>query len=90
MSSPCRSFSYVFEVPENRRGPFTGRVSDGFGQCLLGAAPELSWTEHTPAAWKLYARIELKASDRQAPAASVSFTIERGLMTVLRLGAMGA
>jgi hypothetical protein len=81
------SFSYVFEVGDDSRGPFQGRVTDGFGECLLGPAPEMTWTEHTPAAWKLYARVELKAMDKRgAAAAGVSFVIDRGLMKVLRPG----
>ena len=86
MSSPRDNFSYVFEVGEDRRGPFNGRVTGGFGECVLGSAPELSWTEYTPAAWKLYARVELKATERQTAVAGISFIIDRGLMTVLSSG----
>lgn len=56
MNSPGPTFSYVFDVPENRRGPFNGRVAEGIEDYLLRSAPELTWTEYSPAAWKLYAR----------------------------------
>ena len=43
--------------------------------------------EDTPAAWKLYAQVTLKASKKRgAAAAGISFVIDRGLMTVLRPG----
>jgi hypothetical protein len=89
MDSAHLSFSYVFEVrdDDNAHGPFQGRVTEGFGDCLLGCAPELTWAEHTPAPWKLYALLQLKATEkRRATAAGISFVIDRGLMTVLRPG----
>lgn len=85
MDSLHRSCSYVFEVPDKVPGPFQGRATEGFGECLLGPAPELTWAEHTPAPWKLYAVVELKATGKRgATAAGMSFIIDRRLMTVLR------
>lgn len=80
-----RSFSYFFEVPDTVLGPFQGRMMEGFGECLLGPEPELTWGEHTPAPWKLYAVVELKATGKRgAAAAGISFIIDRRLMTILR------
>ena len=84
---PVVNFSYVFEVRENSRGPFRGRPIDGVQESLFGSAPQLAWTEYTPAPWKLYARITLTTIERRdGTAAALSFVIERGLMTILRRG----
>jgi hypothetical protein len=86
MSNTPHKFSYIFDVRDNRQGPFSGRISEGFGECLLGTAPELAWTEYTPPGGQWYARVELNATGKSAQAVSVSFVIDRGLMTVLRPG----
>jgi hypothetical protein len=80
-------FSYVFEMPEEPRRATVGRVADGSGKCLLGAAPVLTWTEYTPQPWKLYARVKLtRSASRGAPAARAFFAVDRGVLTMLRPG----
>ena len=85
------TFSYIFKVPGNTRLPMAGRVWDRFGhehersRCLVGPTPVLVWEEHTPEAWKLYARVTLTAVEtRRATVAGIAFTLERGLLTMLR------
>jgi hypothetical protein len=87
MDSPRRHLAYTFKVGDAPRGPLPGHITAGMGGVLLGPAPRLTWAEYTPAPWKLYARVTLTASegdDRDAQ--SISFVIERGLLTMLRSG----
>jgi hypothetical protein len=87
MDSPRRNFGHTFRVRDTPRGPLSGRITDGVAECLLGAAPTLTWAEHTPEPWKLYARVTLTASESGAgDAQSISFVIDRGLLTMLRSG----
>ena len=84
---PMQNFAYSFDVRDARHGPLSGKVTDGFGEGLLGSAPELSWEEYTPAPWKLYARVTLRASHgKSTEAAGISFVIDRGMLTLLRTG----
>ena len=54
---------------------------------LVGHAPSLEASEYQRQPWQLYARITLIASDpSNATVKSVSFSVERGLVRVLRLG----
>ena len=81
------NFGYTFHVGDTPRGPLSGRITEGLGQCLLGPAPSLTWAEHTPAPWKLYARLTLTDSESdERDAESISFVLERGLLTMLRSG----
>jgi hypothetical protein len=83
MNSPRQHLGYTFRVGDTPRGPFSGRMTEGASECLLGAAPALTWAEHTPEPWKLYARVTLTASDG---AEGISFVIERGVLMMLRSG----
>jgi hypothetical protein len=90
MMSPGHSFTYRFEVPEDPRAAMAGRIWDRFGndrQCLLGPAPVLTWEEYIPEPWKLYARVAVTAIEKRgARAASISFTVERGILKILQPG----
>jgi hypothetical protein len=87
MSSLRRNLGYTFQVADTPRGPLSGRMTEGVRESFLGPAPNLTWIEHTPEPWKLYARVTLTASAREdGNAANISFLVERGVLTMLRAG----
>ena len=86
------TFDYTFDVVDapGVYTQLTGRRrearSPGGGQ-FLGHAPLLTWAEYQPEPWKLYARITLIASSPQnATFESASFSVDRGLVRMLRPG----
>jgi hypothetical protein len=73
-------------VGEQLTGRLREPLSSGDSR-FVDYAPLLTWAECQPEPWKLYARITLIASGRQnATFESASFTVERGLLRVLRPG----
>jgi hypothetical protein len=87
MNSLLPSFGYTFRLVEPLGGPLSGCITDGHGEYFLGQSPGLRWAEHTPEPAKRYARVSLTASASAARhSKSISFLIERGLLTMLRSG----
>jgi hypothetical protein len=85
------TFAYVFEVTEplERARRLAGRLRESLRageRRLVGHAPVLEATEYQREPWQLFARITLSASDEQATVRQVSFSVERGLIRVLRRG----
>ena len=86
------TFNYTFEVVDPVRAgqKLAGRLREfvpGGAPWLVGCAPLLEAIEYQPQPWHLYARITLSASDRwNATVTSFSFSVERGLVRVLRPG----
>jgi hypothetical protein len=84
------TFAYIFEVGDHPIGLIKARLGehvDASERRLVGHAPILRSDEYSPEPWKLYTRITLTASDqRTATVQAVSFSVERGVITVLRPG----
>ena len=87
MNSLLPTFGYTFRIGETLSGPLSGCITDGYDESFLGKSPGLTWAEHTPEPWKRYARVTVTASAGAAGhGKSMSFLIERGLLTMLRSG----
>jgi hypothetical protein len=85
------TFDYIFDVEADiRRAALKGRLRDPAknpSKRLVGHAPILAAVEYQPQSWQLYARLTLTASDpHNASIAQASFSIDRGLLNVLRRG----
>ena len=84
------TFAYIFDVPEavgsGCRVPGRSREPLKPRDCrLVGHAPMLEAVEYERQPWQLYARITLTASDKHnATVASAAFSVERGLVRMLR------
>lgn len=92
---PTGTFDYVFVVPEEpRNGSLRVRGSlreplQRSDRRLVGHAPILQTVEYQREPWQLYNRVTLKATDRwkgRANVAAASFSVERGLIRMLRPG----
>jgi hypothetical protein len=86
------TFAYTFNVTDRIEsgvrmvGLASPPVTDGHTR-LVGYAPVLEVTEYQREPWQLYARITLNASDRRnATVRSATFSVDRGLVRVLRPG----
>ena len=94
MISPEGTFDYVFDVNADlgSGASLTGRLREtvqpsAWSRRLAGHAPLLSGVEYQREAWQLYARFTLVPSDPEnASVAQASFSVERGLLRVLRPG----
>jgi hypothetical protein len=92
MLSDDQTFDYVFEVTKVPVSGMQGRLLEAiergpYARRLVGYAPVFDGVEHSPQPGNSYARITLAASDRlNATVAAVSFSVERGLVRVLRPG----
>jgi len=92
MLSADQTFDYVFEVAtapvSGMRGRSLEAIEPGpYARRLVGYAPVFDAVEYSPQPGNSYARITLTASDRpNATVAAVSFSVERGLVRVLRAG----
>jgi len=86
------TFDYVFDVSTvaGAAGPLQGRPREPLARTdrrLLGHAPLLEAVEYQREAWQLYARITLTGGEgRHASVRSASFSVDRGLVRVLRQG----
>lgn len=86
------TFAYTFNVTDRIESGvrIAGRSSDPVtdGQTrLVGYAPVLEAAEYQREPWQLYARITLSASERRhATVGWATFSVERGLVRVLRRG----
>jgi hypothetical protein len=90
--APEGTFDYVFDVDADlRTEPIRGRLRDPIGdtECptrLVGRTPLLSAVEYQREAWQLYARLTLVASDPENSVTRAVFSVQRGLVRVLRRG----
>jgi hypothetical protein len=84
------TFAYVFDVPDRWDGRMQGTVCESIkagARRLVGHTPFFQATEYQREPWQLYARITLTAADKgEALVSRVSFSVERGLVRVLRPG----
>ena len=91
--APAGTFDYVFVAPEQWQSESL-RVRGALRtpperdeRRLVGHAPILETLEYQREAWQLYSRVTLRATDgRNATVASASFSIDRGLVRMLRPG----
>ena len=88
MKIPAQDFAYTFNVPPDPRTPMHGTICDSGGsnvKGLMGADPVLRWIEYTPEPWKSFATVTVSTSQKRGAATkAVSFTLDRGLLSVLR------
>lgn len=84
------TFDYVFEVRGTPVVRLEGRPVAPLGfleKRLLGHSPVLEASDYSPQPWQVYARVVLTAQDvRTARAKALSFSVERGMVRVLRPG----
>lgn len=88
---PEGTFNYTFEIDEGFSSTQRahGKLSEPArsDRRLVGHSPIFEAVEYQREPWQLYARITLHATDRpNATVAGVSFSVERGLVRVLRPG----
>ena len=82
---PGGTFQYIFEVPHDFATSVNGRPLNerkpGQEKMFLGSAPTMEATEYERQPWQLFARVDLRAWTRR-----VSFSVDRGMIRVLRKG----